>query len=343
MRAIMRLWAGFAGLFFVFFAACETAPKLVELDGRTMGTWYSIKYVPAAGQIDPADVQLVIDSLLNQVNQQMSTYRDSSEISLFNASADTNWFPVSAAFAEVVSIALQVSAATNGAFDITVGPLIDLWGFGRAGRIDSLPEAAAIAEQQKRIGYDKVKVRQSPAALRKTHPDVRIDLSAIAKGYGVDVIATYLQAQGTSGFMVEIGGEVRTYGSNFSKAWRIGITSPRANGRVDTVVELGNRAVATSGDYHNYIEINGKRYSHTIDPLSGRPVQHQLAAATVLDSACVWADAWATAINVLGPQAGLALAEKRKLPVLLYVREKNDLRRLASSDWRVSATEKGRK
>jgi thiamine biosynthesis lipoprotein len=165
-------------------------------------------------------------------------------------------------------------------------------------------------------------VRQSPAALRKTHPDVRIDLSAIAKGYGVDVIATYLHAQGTSGFMVEIGGEVRTYGSNFSKAWRIGITSPRANGRVDTVVELGNRAVATSGDYHNYIEINGKRYSHTIDPLSGRPVQHQLAAATVLDSACVWADAWATAINVLGPQAGLALAEKRKLPVLLYVREK---------------------
>ncbi|WP_236849202.1 FAD:protein FMN transferase [Chania multitudinisentens] len=297
-------------------------PKQENLDGKTMGTYYSIRFIP--GKATPAmeTLRVGIDKQLEQVNDQMSTYLPDSELSRFNASRAVNKpFPVSAATLEVVLEALRLNRVTDGALDVTVGPLVNLWGFGAEGRPNKVPSVAELEQRRRWTGIDKLSVEGN--ALVKHIPELYIDLSSIAKGYGVDVIAQYLQSQHIENYMVDIGGEVRTRGVNGeSKPWRIAIERPTASAeqKVHLVIEPGEMSIATSGDYRNYFEQDGMRYSHTIDPSTGKPIDHNLVSITVINPQCMTADGLATGLNVLGPERGMALANLLDIPVFMMVK-----------------------
>jgi thiamine biosynthesis lipoprotein len=266
----------------------------------------------------------------------MSTYQESSELSRFNAAERMDWVAVSPELARLVDTALAVSAATGGAFDVTVGPLVNLWGFGPEVTADQIPAQTEIDAARARIGWQKLQARAEPAALRKSLPDLYVDLSAIAKGHGVDRIANVLDDAGLTDYLVEIGGELRGRGFNAEgQPWQIAVERPEPNRRaVLRVVALADLAMATSGDYRNFFELEGRRWSHTIDPATGRPVDHALASVTVLAERCAEADAWATALLVLGPEKGLAMAEERDLAALFVERLDDGLRVTESSAFR---------
>ncbi|MBL5826328.1 FAD:protein FMN transferase [Serratia fonticola] len=304
----------------VLLTGCE--PKQENLKGKTMGTSYSISYLPGDGTPSLATLQAEIDKRLVQVNDQMSTYQPDSELSRFNASREVDKpFPVSAATTEVVLEALRINRVTDGALDVTVGPLVNLWGFGPEGRPDKVPSAAELEQRRNWTGIDKLAVEGN--ALVKRIPELYVDLSSIAKGYGVDEIAHYLQSQHVKNYMVDIGGEVRTRGHNGEKKpWRIAIERPTAGGEQQAllVIEPGEMAMATSGDYRNYFEQDGVRYSHTIDPLTGKPIRHNLVSITVISPLCMTADGLSTGLNVMGPERGMALANLLGIPVFMIVK-----------------------
>ncbi|MBN2309227.1 MAG: FAD:protein FMN transferase [Candidatus Hydrogenedentes bacterium] len=288
-----------------------------------MGTTYSVKItIHPHDWAEAQQMEAVIRARLDEVERCMSTYNSASELSQFNLLHTSEPFEVSAATAHVFAMAHQVSAASGGAFDVTVGPLVNAWGFGPEKR-EGVPSDDELAALRARVGYDKIDVDEARATLRKTRPDVYCDLSAIAKGYAVDRAAEALEEHGFHDYMVEVGGEVRTAGGNrHSTPWRIGIEKPDAAGRtVERVVPMSGQALATSGDYRNYYEVDGNRLSHTIDPRTGRPITHHLASVSVLHDECAMADAYATALMVLGPEEGFALAEKLGLAALFIVRD----------------------
>lgn len=297
-------------------------PEQINLEGKTMGTSYSIKYVSNSSAPDSEKLQQEIDRELELINDQMSTYRPNSELSRFNQSRVVNTpFPVSAATAKVVREAIRLNRLTDGALDVTVGPLVNLWGFGPEGRPTSVPTDADIAKRQQWVGIDKLAVEKG--SLIKRIPELYVDLSSIAKGFGVDVIAEYLESQHIDNYMVDIGGEVRTRGNNGeNKPWRIAIEKPVAGAEqsAQEIIEPGRMAIATSGDYRNYFEQDGVRYSHTIDPATGRPINHRLVSITVLDPSCMTADGLSTGLGVLGPERGMALANLLDIPVFMIVK-----------------------
>ncbi len=301
---------------------CERSPTLVEFSGRIMGTTFAVKVRSLPEGVARESVAAAIRERLDDVNSKMSTYLPDSELSRFNTHAGTEWFPVSRETATVVAAALEVARQTGGAFDPTVGPLVDLWGFGPGGGRDRVPTDLAIALRRALVGHDRVRVRDDGLALRKAATDVRLDLSAIAKGYAVDRIAEYLSSLGIEDHFVEIGGEIRATGEKAAGlSWRIAIESPRREGRAahaGSVFDLRDRAVATSGDYRNYRLVDDR--SHTIDPRTGRPVTHRLASASVFAPTAMEADAWATALMVLGPSEGYNLACERDLAALFILR-----------------------
>lgn len=303
---------------------CTPAPKnrVMELRGATMGTFYSIQVVDLPPALEPTRLRDRIEAELELVNNLMSTYRDDSELSAFNRSRTIDWFAVSPALAGLVKEALRTSEVSKGAFDVTVGPLVNLWGFGPGGGSDTLPADAEIVQAQARVGYRKLSVRSDPPALRKSEPTLYLDLSAIAKGYGVDRLAELLDATGVTDYLIEIGGELRGRGYNGQGLpWRIAVERPDPEGRaVHRILALRDGAMATSGDYRNFFEQDGKRYSHTIDSKTGHPVTHRLASVTVLAPRTARADALATAFLVLGPQAGFNLAESLETPALFIIR-----------------------
>ncbi len=305
-------------------ACCTPAPphRIMELQGTTMGTFYSIQVVDLSPAIEPQELRDRIDAELDLVTDLTSTYRDDSEVSGFNRSRTTGWFAVSPALAGLVKEAIRVSEVSEGAFDVTVGPLVNLWGFGPGGRTDTLPTDAELAQAKASVGYRKLSVRSDPPALRKSEPTLYLDLSAIAKGYGVDRLAELLDATGVTNYLIEIGGELRGRGYNGrGLPWRIAVERPDPGGRVvHRILALRDGAMATSGDYRNFFEREGKRYSHTVDPKTGHPVTHRLASVTVLAPRTARADALATAFLVLGPQAGFTLAESLRTPALFIVR-----------------------
>ena len=317
------LRAGATWLPFLFLlSACTPQPEVWRFEGATMGTSYHVTVVGPPAGLARADAAAGVDAALQRVNAQMSTYREDSEVSRFNRAAPGAWFEVSADTADVVATALEVYRRSGGAFDITVGPLVDLWGFGAGSKgADRVPAPEAIAAAAARVGSAALHVRMDPPALLK-EVGREIDLSAIAKGYGVDRAALWLERNGVANYMVEVGGEVRTAGHNPEGArWRIGIEAPEfLQGRAIKALSVSGESLATSGDYRNFFEQDGKRYSHTIDPSTARPIEHALASVTVVAADCKTADAWATAIDVLGPDRGLALAEREQLPVYLLVR-----------------------
>jgi FAD:protein FMN transferase len=301
-------------------AAAETAPLMLERRGQTMGTSYLVKIFTPPQQF-PQDWQEQVDQELRRVNDQMSTYLKSSEISRFNASESTDWFDVSPETALVVAKSLEIHRLTGGAFDITVAPLVDLWSFGPGQRTARPPTPEVVEEVVARIGSHRLSARPEPPAIRKSQPQLSIDLSAIAKGHGVDRITDLLNRIGAANTFVEIGGEVRATGDKAGAPWLVGIQQPDVTGEVVARAEpLRDEAVATSGDYRNFFEFEGQRYSHTIDPRTGRPVDQTLASVSVFAADCMTADAWATAITALGPDEGLRIARQLQLDALLLTR-----------------------
>ncbi|MEY4474534.1 MAG: hypothetical protein RL248_301 [Pseudomonadota bacterium] len=305
-----------------FFLLTGCGPEQINFEGKTMGTSYSIKYVSDSSPLSAEQLQHEIDLKLERINDQMSTYRPDSELSRFNKSREVNTpFPVSVDTANVVREAIRINRLTDGALDVTVGPLVNLWGFGPEGRPDIVPGDADIAKRRAWVGIDKLAVEQG--ALVKRIPELYVDLSSIAKGYGVDAVAEYLEAQNITNYMVDIGGEVRTRGNNGeNRPWRIAIEKPVAGSaqRAQEIIEPGRMAIATSGDYRNYFEQNGVRYSHTIDPGTGRPINHRLVSITVLDPSCMTADGLSTGLDVLGPERGMVLANLLGIPVFMIVK-----------------------
>lgn len=299
------------------------APRAeVELRGAAMGTTWSVKLATddTTAQFEAGAVAET-SRRLSRVNDLMSTWQANSELSRFNASASVAPFSVAPETAAVFDIALKVSARSAGAFDVTVGPLVDAWGFG-AVDVETSPSEAEIAALLSDVGWQKLSLDVESRSLAKADPALRADLSAVAKGYGVDEVVRGLEALGHANFLVEVGGELRAKGAHLDgRPWRVAIEAPRTTGRaIHRIVVLRDLAMATSGDYRNYVERDGERFSHTIDPRTGRPIVHKLASVTVLHSQAAYADAWATALNVLGSDAGYELAAAEHLAAYFIVR-----------------------
>jgi len=309
----------------VVLAACNpntSDHRLTEFSGLTMGTSWDVKVVDLPGAINPSVVDNAINDLLVAISRSMSTYDPESELSRFNSSSSTAWFAASDALVEVLGAANKISRMTGGAFDVTVGPLVNLWGFGPQGERTKIPDEIEIKSARARTGYTHIEVRHTPAAIRKRLPGLYVDLSSIAKGYAVDRIAEILEQLGIENYLVEIGGELRGKGHNDrATSWRVGVERPSATNRtVYAAIEINETGLATSGDYRNYFEQDGLRYSHTIDPTTGQPVIHRLASVTVVSASAMRADALATALMVLGPEEGHALAEREELAAFFIVR-----------------------
>lgn len=285
-----------------------------------MGTTYSVKAMVT--DVDASELQAAIDAELVAVNDSLSTYQADSELSRFNQAPAGEWVPMGPAFAAMVTLAGELYALTQGAFDVTIGPLVNLWGFGPMAEPETVPDEATIAAALAKVGFDKLEVEAG--ALRRQEGQY-VDFSAIAKGYGVDRVAAVLAAFGVTDYLVEIGGELYGRGSNLQgQPWRIAIELPESMVRRPyRVVSLRDQGMATSGDYRNYYERDGIRYSHTIDPTTGYPIRHKLASVTVLAETTALADGWATAINVMGAERGLALAEQQGLAVFVILGSDN--------------------
>jgi thiamine biosynthesis lipoprotein len=304
-------WIFIVFVFFVSLVGCN-APKEVVFTGRTMGTTYHIKVV--AGYFKhTAGLQKKIDARLTAINQSMSTYIHDSEISRFNRSTTIEKpFRVGDDFLHVIKVAQHLHTLTGGAWDGTIKPLVDLWGFGNREQGDNLPGAAVIDSTLKTVGFHHIHI--SDHGPIKQHPFVTLDFASIAKGYAVDQIALLLKSDNIDDFIVEIGGEVFASGvRQDGKKWRVGVNVPDKHASLQdlySVVQLSSLAMATSGDYRNFIEKDGVVYSHIIDPRTGYPIQNGIASVTIIAPDCTMADGLATAIVVMGMEKGKALIEQ---------------------------------
>lgn len=300
-------------------------PEVQAIYGYAMGTSYSIKVVSSLNEA--RTLQLGVEGVLSDIDARMSTYLPTSDISKFGAVAPGESLKVSPKTAQVMQKALAVASRTGGAFDPTIEPLVDLWGFGPTARNSEIPSAEAIKGGLALIGWSEVSVNIEQNTLSKSAPR-QLDLSAIAKGYAVDSVADYIESKGFDNYLVEVGGEMRFSGQKpENEAWSIAIEKPVVDERSPfRIVKVSDGAMATSGDYRNYFEMDGKRFSHTIDPKTGYPVEHNLASVTVVMDSCMEADAYATAFNVLGVDNALTLAESLNVAVFLIYREENELK-----------------
>ncbi len=305
----------------VWTVACTPrVDPVVHLTGPTMGTQYNVKYL-ASDAISPEKLQSDINELLILINKQMSTYDPSSELSRFNQSRGEEPFPLSQGTLDVLHEAVRLGQLSDGVLDVTVGPLVNLWGFGPNARPVKVPSDELIKSTKNRIGLDKLLLLSGAA--KKLEPELYVDLSTIAKGYGVDEVADLLESYGINNYLAEIGGEMRLSGNKGDdQPWVIAVEKPITTERaVQRFLSIGNNAIATSGDYRNFYEENGVRYSHLIDPKSGYPIQHSLVAVTVVHPSCMVADGLATAINVMGVERGLAFANRLNVAALLISNE----------------------
>lgn len=317
-------------ILFLLFSCTKKVEEVSELalTGTTMGTRFSIKYYPSDKTPKKEEVLEKVTAVLVDVNQQMSTYIADSEIVKFNTLKTTDsWFEVSKGFHEVTRMALGIAAQTEGIYDPTVGPLVDLWGFGQK-KSKTIPSPKQIIEVLKTVGYKKIIVSEEGMMIRKTDVNTHLDLSSIAKGFGVDQVAKVLDDNSISHYMVEIGGEVKTKGGKPNIGpWTIGVSAPVEADVSDTqkLLSLQNEALATSGDYRNFYEVDGKRYAHIIDPRTGSPAKSDLASVSVItaDGNCSMADGYATALLAMGSSAAKAFAAKYQLAVFLIIHGEN--------------------
>lgn len=300
-------------IYLLFAPAISDASREYLMQGRTMGTTYHIQVVAGSDQ-RLTGLKKKIDARLEQINGSMSTYQPDSEISRFNDMKRTGReFKISADFLRVMTTAKTIFELSGGAWDATVKPLVDLWGFGRAGRLRAVPPKQKIAALMPEIGFENIQI-DPDGSLVKKNKLVALDLSSIAKGYGVDQVAQVIGRSGFDNYLVEIGGEIFASGHRADgKLWRIGINRPRIDAAVDDVykiVELNNQGFATSGDYRNFFVVDGIRYSHIIDPRTGYPVSNGVVSVSIIAGNCTLADGLATAVLVMGPETGLDLINR---------------------------------
>ena len=310
-------------------------PIPVEFSGSTMGTRYQVKISGLPRKIDQTTIEEQTFSTLDRIDRLMSTYKTGSDVSRFNRAQIHQKVFIDVETLQVIQLSRSIYEITNGAFDITVAPIVRLWGFGPDIKEDQLPGAADIKNALNKVGFDKILIDENPPALTK-NSEVEIDLSAIAKGYGVDQVAKLLDQHGIEHYLIEVGGEIRVKGTNKDgQYWRIGIETPSLiRSGAQQAVAINNASVATSGDYRNFFQVSGKRYSHTINPATGMPVRHDLASTTLITDSCAEADAYATAISVMGPEEGYQFAKKMNLTAYFLVREGDDYRKVMTAGFR---------
>ncbi|MFT6389390.1 MAG: thiamine biosynthesis lipoprotein [Cellvibrionaceae bacterium] len=308
-------------LIVVLVSGCDGSEKSLDaiyINGPTMGTSYNITVVSPLGNLDQEQLKRDITLLLKSLNQQMSTYIDDSDIIRFNQKPIGEPHIIKDDFLDVLQLSQRIAKLTEGRFDITIGPLVELWGFGSSKRLQEqlIPSDEDIIKAKSRVGWQYLLINQDDKTIKKAS-DIWLDVSAVAKGYGVDKIAELLEANQIKNFLVEIGGEMRVKGLNRQQQlWRIGIETPSLlQKRVQQLVQFSNKAIATSGDYRNYFEENGKRFSHAINPTTGRPIRHNIASVSVIAETAAEADALATALTVLGEKAAIELAEREQMAV----------------------------
>lgn len=327
-RRAIRAAAGCAAILNLLAAGCtQEVAGVTELRGNTMGTTYSVQLAPPPNRDRLDGLQQQIEQRLKTVNAQMSTYIADSALSQFNRSLSLDWHSVPAPVAELVHRANRISELSAGRYDVTLGPLIELWGFGGSGRRTETPSNEQITAALATVGYYHVQTRQAPPGLRKSLPRLKLDLSSIAKGWAVDQLAVLLVEAGFDNYLIEIGGDLFARGDKGrGQPWRVAVERP-GNGprQIYRTFEIRDAAVATSGDYRNFFAVDGQHYSHTLDPLTGRPVRDRLAAVTVVAGNATDADAWATALLALGEHEGPQLADKLGIKALFIIRTEDGL------------------
>jgi len=330
---------------FAFLSHAAEAPPITSLRGFTMGSTWSAKYRPASNTPPARAVERALQAKLDDMEKQMSTWRADADLSRFNASRDTNWFPIPRDTAVVVREALEVSRLTEGALDVTVFPLVQLWGFGPGGKKGRVPTDAEIVASLKRVGWQKLHARLDPPALRKDLPELSVDLSALCPGYASDCLGEKLEALGVRDYLVEVGGEFRARGNGtLGLGWRVGVERPAARAGdlqspsvasgspaggdykspappLAATVTLTNQSLATAGDYRNFFVVNGRRFSHHLDPRTGWPTDSAIASVSVVHGSTMRADALGTGLTVLGFEKAWALAQREKLGVLFILRD----------------------
>ncbi|MCV9877682.1 FAD:protein FMN transferase ApbE [Brenneria izbisi] len=317
------------GCLFSLLTACDnatqTSPRpLLTIEGKTMGTFYSVKI---SGDLAESKTQLQqeIERLLEQANDEISTYRQHSTLSRFNQYHGTDPQPISNGMADIILAAQRIGRATDDAMDITVGPLVNLWGFGPQKQPVTIPSQQQIDLAKQKVGLKHLTLLSNSRGewLQKDLPDLYVDLSTLGEGYGADVLAQLMARKGITNYLVSVGGAISSRGINAEgKPWRVAIQKPTdQENAMQAAVNLQGYAISTSGSYRNYFELEGKRYSHVIDPATGRPITHQLVSATVIAPTALEADGWDTGLMVLGTEKALKLAEQQGLAVYLITRK----------------------
>ncbi len=311
----------------VLLSACGPASQekpAVVISGKTMGTYYRVSMVGLDKSREPA-LRQQIEAQLQEDDRQLSTYKSDSVLSRFNQYQGTDPQPISSGMADAIITALRIGHKTDNEMDITVGPLVNLWGFGPTKEPVKMPTQQQIDAARAEIGLQHIKVIQQVDGdyLQKDQPNMYIDLSTVGEGYATDHLARLVEANGISDYLVSVGGAVVSRGRNpEGKPWQVAIQKPTdKEDAVEAIVDLQGMGISTSGSYRNYYELDGKRLSHIIDPATGRPITHKLVSATVIASTALEADGWDTGLMVLGTQRALALAEKQHLAVYLITKE----------------------
>ncbi|MFU2167515.1 FAD:protein FMN transferase ApbE [Lelliottia nimipressuralis] len=328
----MTFWrAGILASFFLL-AACDSstpsvkpaAPAATVLEGKTMGTFWRVSIMNVdARRAD--ELRGKIQSQLEADDQLLSTYKNDSALMRFNLSNSTSLWPVSEAMADIVTEALHIGYKTNGAMDITVGPLVNLWGFGPTKQPEKIPDQAQIDDARARTGLQHLTVinQYGQQYLQKDIPDLFVDLSTVGEGYAADHLAALMTQEGISRYLVSVGGALVSRGLNASdKPWRVAIQKPTdTQNAVQAVVDINGHGISTSGSYRNYYELDGKRLSHVIDPQTGRPIEHNLVSVTVIAPTALEADTWDTGLMVLGPEKAKEVVRQEGLAVYMITRE----------------------
>ena len=319
MRLFLSGWKFFFLALMGVLSACGNGDTLESFGGPTMGSTYSIKYVRHTGLPAPDEVRVKVEQILADIDRQMSTYRSDSDIERFNQLPANHCQKMPAPVLELVRVGEQLAVQSDGSYDLTVEPLLNLWGFGPQARGEKIPTAEALAEARKRVGHQHLRIEGDRLCKDAA---VEVDFDSIAAGYAVDTIAASLEAMGIHDYLAEATGELKASGKKpDGSPWRIALEEPRDDQQVaERIITVDGYGVSTSGDYRNFFEQGGRRFSHTFDALTGAPVSHTLASVTVIHPSALMADGLSTLLLILGPQRGWDYAEKHDVGAFFVIR-----------------------
>ncbi len=325
--AKLRFYSVLFCLSLVLGSCVKTEDKQVEISGSALGTTFSIKLASIPPNIEVSSLQTELENLLTRIDSSMSVFYPTSEVARFNRSETNDWFKISPELSKVISESLRISEETNGAFDFSIGSLIELWGFGKSPGSDKIPGENEIEKAFQSSGHHQFYISTDQSSIRKSNAKLSINLSASAKGYTVDRVARLLEKHEIFDYLVEIGGEIRTRGKKKGgNPWLVAIERPEFNNRsIQRILKLGDNSMATSGDYRNFFEVGNRRFSHTIDPQTGWPVDNEIASVSVIHPSCMTADALATALNVMGFERGFRFAKEHNYRVFWIIRNNGNL------------------